>query len=130
MMAVDSSALAAIALGEPGSDRLKAAFEAEAEILIGVPVLAEAHMVLRNAGAAEAGAFLEALCSAPGVRPIAFEERHWRRASRAIDEWGALNFGDALSYAIAREADAPLLFVKGDFRRTDVKIHPASAKPS
>ncbi len=129
MMAVDASALSAIAMGGPQAERLKAALEAEPEILIGLPALAETHMALKRAGAREAGAFLAALRSAPGVRPIAFDERHWRRAAHAIDEWPtALNFGDALSYAIAREADAPLLFARGNFRRTDVKIHPASAK--
>ncbi len=31
----------------------------------------------------------------------------------------ALNFGDCLSYAVARLADEPLLFVGDDFARTD-----------
>jgi len=34
----------------------------------------------------------------------------------------ALNFGDCMSYAVARLADVPLLFVGDDFRRTDIAI--------
>jgi len=33
---------------------------------------------------------------------------------------GALNFGDAFSYALAKSHDAPLLFVGDDFAATDV----------
>lgn len=44
------------------------------------------------------------------------------------EEWGprlrhpaALNFGDCLSYATARLAGHPLLFVGDDFPRTDIE---------
>jgi ribonuclease VapC len=33
---------------------------------------------------------------------------------------GALNFGDAFSYALAKALDTPLLFVGEDFKTTDV----------
>lgn len=32
-----------------------------------------------------------------------------------------LNFGDCFAYALAKNRDAPLLFVGGDFAKTDVK---------
>lgn len=32
-----------------------------------------------------------------------------------------LNFGDCFAYALAKHRDAPLLFVGGDFAKTDVK---------
>ncbi len=38
----------------------------------------------------------------------------------------ALNFGDCLSYAVARHLDVPLLFKGGDFGLTDIVPHPAS----
>jgi ribonuclease VapC len=34
----------------------------------------------------------------------------------------ALNFGDCLSYAAAKLADYPLLFVGDDFSRTDLAV--------
>jgi uncharacterized protein with PIN domain len=33
-----------------------------------------------------------------------------------------LNFGDCLTYAVARLADEPLLFTDGDFTETDLKL--------
>jgi ribonuclease VapC len=33
---------------------------------------------------------------------------------------GALNYGDAFSYALAKSADAPLLFTGNDFLATDL----------
>ena len=33
----------------------------------------------------------------------------------------ALNFGDCVSYALAKHLDEPLLFVGADFARTDVR---------
>ena len=42
-------------------------------------------------------------------------------AASARDDPAALNFGDCLSYAVARLADHPLLFV-GDDSRTDIQV--------
>jgi ribonuclease VapC len=33
-----------------------------------------------------------------------------------------LNFGDCLSYAVAKLADQPLLYVGGDFAKTDLPV--------
>ncbi len=33
----------------------------------------------------------------------------------------ALNFGDCMSYAIAKHMDAPLLYKGGDFSKTDIR---------
>jgi ribonuclease VapC len=57
---------------------------------------------------------------------IPFTEDHWRLAVEAYVRFGkgrhaaALNFGDCLTYAIARLAEQPLLFVGGDFAKTDL----------
>ena len=34
----------------------------------------------------------------------------------------ALNFGDCMTYAIAKVADQPLLFVGNDFSQTDLRL--------
>jgi ribonuclease VapC len=39
---------------------------------------------------------------------------------RGMGHGGALNFGDAFSYALAKSFDAPLLFVGDDFSETDI----------
>jgi ribonuclease VapC len=60
------------------------------------------------------------------VTPIAFGELHWLEALEAFRRFGkgrhpaALNFGDCMSYATAKLAGRPLLFVGDDFTRTDI----------
>jgi uncharacterized protein with PIN domain len=49
-----------------------------------------------------------------GVVPVAFGEEHWRHPA-------ALNFGDCLSYATAKLAGHPLLFIGEDFSHTDIE---------
>jgi ribonuclease VapC len=63
-----------------------------------------------------------------GVATIAFGDVHWREALEAYRRFGkgrhraALNFGDCLSYAVAKVARQPLLCVGSDFRYTDIEI--------
>ncbi len=58
---------------------------------------------------------------------VPFEAAHARAAREAFDRFGrgrhpaALNFGDCLTYATARVAGMPLLFVGDDFARTDLE---------
>ena len=60
------------------------------------------------------------------VAIVPFGESHY---GAAVEAWlrlgkgkhpAALNFGDCLSYAVARLAHEPLLFVGGDFSQTDI----------
>ena len=57
---------------------------------------------------------------------VPFGESHY---STAVDAWlrygkgrhpASLNFGDCLSYAVARLANEPLLFVGEDFAQADI----------
>lgn len=60
------------------------------------------------------------------VAQIPFDEPHWRAALDAQRRYGrgrhpaALNFGDCLSYAVAKVTGRPLLFAGDDFSRTDI----------
>jgi ribonuclease VapC len=57
---------------------------------------------------------------------IPFDERHWSLAAEAFIRFGkgrhpaALNYGDCMTYATARRAGAPLLYVGDDFAKTDI----------
>jgi ribonuclease VapC len=57
---------------------------------------------------------------------IPFSEEHWRAAVDPYTRFGkgrhaaGLNFGDCLTYAVARLAGQPLLFVGDDFSKTDL----------
>lgn len=60
------------------------------------------------------------------VTAVPFTAEHHDVAWRAYERYGwgrhkaNLNFGDCMSYAVARLADDELLFVGDDFRHTDV----------
>ena len=70
---------------------------------------------------------LERLLEELGVQEVPFGEIHWREAVDAFGRFGkgrhpaGLNFGDCMTYAVARLAGEPLLFVGEDFSGTDVE---------
>ena len=63
-----------------------------------------------------------------GIEQIPFGDHHWREAVDAFLRFGRgrhkarLNFGDCLTYAVARLANEPLLFVGEDFTQTDLAL--------
>ena len=125
-MIVDSSAIVAIVLREPGWEGLVARLGGEAAPAIGAPTLAEAGLVLTAKMGEKARIILSRLLQETGLTVIPFAEEHWRAAVDAYARFGkgrhaaALNFGDCLTYAVARLAGQPLLFVGGDFSKTDL----------
>jgi ribonuclease VapC len=123
MIAVDTSALMAIVLGEPDADACAAALEAEERLLISAGTVAEALIVAnrRNVGE-EVGRLIDEL----GFEIVSVTPAAARRIAEAYESWGkginptGLNFGDCFSYELAREYGCPLLYVGRDFDRTDI----------
>jgi len=124
MIAVDTSALMAIVLREPDADACKGALAAEDEILISAGTVAEALIVSarRNVGV-EMARLIDGLgCETVSVTPAAA-----RRIAEAYQQWGrglhpaALNFGDCFAYEVAKEHACRLLYVGGDFAKTDIE---------
>ena len=82
-------------------------------------------MLASRLGSAADGV-LERFLKQLGITPIPFGADHWRVAVEAYERFGkgrhpvALNFGDCMSYAVARLAGEPLLFVGDGFGRTDI----------
>jgi len=124
VIAVDTSALMAIVLDEPGADACIAALEAEADILISAGTVAEALIVSgrRNVGEEVAG-----LIDRLGFEVVAVTPASARRIADAYGKWGrgvhraALNLGDCFSYEVAKEHACRLLYVGGDFAKTDIQ---------
>lgn len=124
MIAVDTSALMAIVLGEATSDVCIAALAAEDTILISAGTVAEALIVSaqRNVGA-EVSRIIDGL----GFEVVAVTPAAARRIAQAYRRWGkgfhaaALNFGDCFAYEVAKEHACPLLYVGADFSRTDIE---------
>ena len=126
-MIVDTSALVAIALREPG-------FESVAETLIGsrnrsmssVSVLEYSMVLSRKPGWDNAQRIAESL-EQWQIMTIEFTGAHAHEAIAADQRFGKgrhpakLNFGDCAAYATAKLAGEPLLYVGGDFALTDVE---------
>lgn len=127
-MILDSSAIVAIALREPGFEELVAKLRSADTLGVGTPTLTETGMVLSSRLGVEPQALLDRFLRDFGVVPVAFGDLHWRESLEAFRRFGkgrhpaALNFGDCLSYATAKLAGRPLLFVGDDFPRTDIDV--------
>ena len=76
--------------------------------------------------------FLNEITSDPSVHLIAFDRPLEALAGDAYAKFGKgrhpakLNYGDCVTYAVAKHHDVPLLFKGADFGHTDVKIHSTS----
>ena len=125
-MVLDSSAIVAIHLREPGHEGLMDRIEAAEVVVVGVPTLLESVMVLTARLGHDARPMLFALLRRVDTEVVAFNEEHLDAAVNAFVRFGrghhpaALNFGDCLSYALASVAGMPLLFTGEDLGRTDI----------
>ena len=126
MIALDSSALVAIALDEP-EGRIFDELIVRSRALVGVPTLFETRMVLGSLMPTFADVFVDRLIASPSIRTVDFGIDTYRAATDAFNRYGkgrghaaCLNFGDCLSYAVAKVYAVPLLFKGGDFIHTDL----------
>lgn len=126
-MIVDTSALVAITFAEPGYQELVAKLTGAPSAGIGTPTLAETGLVLAARLDHDSRDLVVRLLDEFGIEEIPFGDRHWREAVDAYMRFGKgrhkarLNFGDCLTYAVARLANEPLLFVGDDFPQTDLE---------
>jgi ribonuclease VapC len=125
---LDSSVIVAIALRESGYEELVKKLRSAESLAVGTPSLTEAGMVLSARLGIEPQALLDRFLRDFGVVPVSFGDDHWREALEAFRRYGkgrhaaSLNFGDCMSYSVAKLAGHPLLFVGDDFSRTDIKV--------
>jgi ribonuclease VapC len=127
-MIVDTSAIVAIVMREPGHEQILAKLGAAGSLGIGVPTLVETGLVLSSRLRQDARGLLSRLLAESGMSAVPFGEVHLGLAIEAWLRFGkgrhpaALNLGDCLSYAVARVAGEPLLCTGDDFARTDLEI--------
>ncbi len=126
-MILDSSAVVAILLREPGHESLLDTLCETAEAGIGAPTLVEAGIVLAARTKTDSRGLLARFLAEAAVITIPFSDAHF---STAIDAWlrfgkgrhpAALNYGDCLAYATARVAGQQLLCTGNDFAQTDLQ---------
>jgi ribonuclease VapC len=126
VIAIDTSAIMAIALEEPEARAFAEIISSE-PCLIGWPTVLEAHMVLQGVPMGRGLDVLQLVLQAPRLRVVAFDRRMFEHARAAFDRFGRgrhqakLNFGDCMTYAVARARNIPLLFKGDDFRLTDIR---------
>ena len=131
MIVVDTSAIMAIDLEEPGAASLVTRLQSRATRLIPASAVLETTMVLsRTHGDPKAA--LDGYIAKMGLSVIPIDDAIVAAAQQAFLRFGkgrhpaGLNVGDCFSYALSRSLDQPLLFKGNDFPQTDVECHPAS----
>ena len=124
MIAVDTSALMAIALAETAADACIRVLETETEIIISAGTVAEALIVADRRNVREE---MTRLIDGLGFEIVSVTPASARRIAAAYARWGrganpaGLNFGDCFSYEVAKERSCPLLYVGADFSQTDLE---------
>lgn len=132
-MVIDTSALLAILLSEPEALVFTKDIAAADRRVVGAPTLVEATAVMLARKGRQGVIALDALLSRLGIEvvPISTEAAEvareaYGRYGKGVGSPGVLNYGDVLSYGVARAEDEPLLFKGEDFSRTDIARSPAS----
>lgn len=127
-MILDSSVIVAIVVQEPGWEDLVARLGAEPAVGVGAPTLTETAIVLTARLGKSAGPLLARFVQESQLTIVPFTDEHWRTAADAYVKFGkgrhpaSLNFGDCLTYAVARLAGQPLLCRGVDFPKTDLPL--------
>lgn len=123
-MILDSSAVIAIVRKEPEQAEFASLIEQDPSPRMSAASLLECLLV---AGADKSGE-VDELIQVGGIEIVAFNEAQARLAGRAYQEFGKgshhpayLNFGDCMTYALAKATGEPLLFKGDDFTHTDVE---------
>lgn len=127
-MIIDTSAVIASIFGEPDADRIGYLIAAAPACRVGSPTLTEASVVLINKEGSKGPSLLAAFLQHRNFDVVSFSDAHWRVAQTAFLRYGKgrhparLNFGDCLTYAVARVASEPLLCIGEDFVQTDLEL--------
>ncbi len=129
-MIVDSSALCAILLYEPEAYRLTTAIAKSSVCWLPSPCFLETSMLLLGRRGEEGLRDLEQYIARSRIEIASFTESHARLAREAFKRFGkgrhpaALNFGDCIADALAKETGEELLFKGDEFAQTDVAAAP------
>jgi len=125
---LDSSAIVAILLKEPGHERLLECLAENPESGVGAPTMVETGIVLSARLGERGQTLLGRFTQAAELVILSCDAEHWTIAVQAFLRFGkgrhpaALNFGDCLTYATARLANEPLLCLGEDFAKTDLML--------
>ena len=125
MIVVDTSVIVAILGEEPDAKSLAARIVREGGAILPATCYLEAAMVASRIASYRLR--LDAIIEELRLEMHPIDEVAVRLAADAFERYGKgrghparLNFGDCLSYAVAKARQAPLLFKGNDFLQTDI----------
>ena len=125
-MILDSSAIVAVMLAEPGYEEIRERIGSAEVLGVGAPTVVESGIVLSARIGRDARPELNEFLRVADAEVIPFGLEHFHAALDAFLRFGkgrhpaSLNFGDCLSYAVASVAGLPLLYTGKDFSKTDI----------
>lgn len=114
-------------LGEAGAEEIERKIRDADLLAIGAPTLFETGVVMTAKRGESGRAVVSSFLDDVDIVVAPFDERHWRAAFTAFLRFGkgrhpaCLNYGDCMTYATARLAELPLLYVGNDFSQTDIQ---------
>ncbi|WP_225765919.1 type II toxin-antitoxin system VapC family toxin [Inquilinus sp. Marseille-Q2685] len=128
MIVVDTSAIVAIAFGEPERQAFVEVIRQADRALISTVSVVESRMVVFGRRGPRAVTFLDDLLRQPPFEFVAPDMSEMDAAYSAFVAFGRgsghpaqLNFGDVFSYALAKIRGVPLLYKGDDFAQTDIR---------
>jgi len=127
-MILDSRAVVAVFLREPGHAKVIEKMSGIEQLGMGAPTACELGIVLSAKLKKDARTLIKRFFEESDVEVIAFGPEHWDAAVRGYWRYGkgrhpaALNLGDCMTYAVAKLASQPLLCIGSDFAKTDLAL--------
>jgi ribonuclease VapC len=125
---VDSSAVVAILRREPEALRLVTVIADSSICRLPASCFLEVSMLILGRDGEDGLRDLDLLIARSKIEIVAFTEAHVWIAREAFRRYGKgrhpakLNFGDCMSYALAKETGEELLFKGTDFALTDIAV--------
>jgi ribonuclease VapC len=127
-MIIDTSAIVALLVKEPGFEELLDKLADDPNPAVNAVTLTETGIVMSARIGEDARGMLARFIQEGGIEILPFGDAHY---SAAVDAWlrygkgrhpASLNFGDCLTYAAATLSGEPLLSVGSDFAQTDLEL--------
>ena len=125
-MILGTSAIIRAVVREPGYEHIFERMSTAPMLAVGAATLVETAIVLSRKLVREPRQQLRRFLREMEVEVIPFTAEHYEVAMDAFERYGKgrhpadLNFGDCLTYAVARLSGLPLLYTGNDFARTDL----------
>jgi ribonuclease VapC len=136
-MIVDTSAIIAILRGEPEGEGFASTILAAGGAQISAASYVEVGAVVDRVGDPVLSRRLDELLELLHIDLVPFDAAQARASRAAYLDFGkgsnhpaGLNFGDCLTYGLAKTSGLPLLFVGNDFSVTDLQSAMAASPPN